>query len=311
MPLFEHPLLWVGFCTTVLGLLALDLGIFHRKAHVVGFREALTWSGVWVGLAATFAVAVWRFAGPTEALEFTAAYALEKALSVDNLFVILLTLQAFRVRPEAQHRVLFWGVLGALVMRALFIAAGAALLSRFSWLLGVFGVFLLYAAIRMLKGESQPPITESRSMRWLQRWLSVKNEPTGLRFFSVQNGKRFATPLFLALVAVELSDLVFALDSIPAVFAVSQKPFIVLSSNVFAILGLRSLFFLLSGLLQRFHLLRFGLAGILGFIGLKLLAMPFFHVPIGVSLAVVVAALGLSMGLSLVISPSPQRQPAS
>lgn len=304
---FEHPAWWVGFGIFVLAMLALDLGVFHRKAHAVSFREAIGWSVVWIALAGAFGALVWWVAGPETSLEFVTAYALEKALSVDNLFIILLTLDAFRVPEQARHRVLFWGVLGALAMRTVFIIIGAALLARFHWLLYVFGAFLVVAAVRLLFGGSEPSDgKESWLMARIRRVLPMRPSPEGVAFVVKEGGKLYATPLLLALIAVEVSDLVFALDSIPAVFAVTQKPFIVLSSNVFAVLGLRSLFFALAGLLHRFHLLKYGLAAVLAFIGLKLLLAGVIHVPVIISLLVVMLTLALTMAASLLW---PQRAP--
>ena len=299
---------WLSLAVVVAVLLAVDLGVFHRRAHVVGMREAAAWSVVWLLVATAFGVGVWWARGAEAGLAFATAYTLEKALSVDNLFVMLLTLQAFNVPKVAYHRVLFWGVLGALLLRGVFIAAGAALLAHFAWLLGVFGVLLVLAGLKLLVTKPEAEVREGRVIGWLRARLQVR-EGAGAEFWVVADGRRFVTPVLLALVAVELSDVVFALDSIPAVFAVSQDPFIVFSSNVLAVLGLRSLFFVIEGLLARFHLLRFGLAAVLVFIGGKLLAAPVVHVPVAVSLVVVLGLLAASMLASLAFAQAGRSTP--
>jgi tellurite resistance protein TerC len=296
------PLHWIGFLVFVLAMLALDLGVFHRNPHAVKVKEALTWSLVWVALAACFGVLVHFAFGHERALEFAAGYVIEKALSVDNLFVFVVLFGAFQVPQRSQHRVLFWGVLGALVMRAIFIAAGSALLLRFHWLIYLFGAFLVFTAIKLAreKGESeQASPLESKTYKALQRFIPTSPELDGERFFTRKNGKRLATPLFVVLVLVELTDVIFAVDSIPAVFAVTRDPFIVFTSNVFAILGLRSLYFVLADFVQRFHYLKPALAIVLGFVGVKMLLTGFFHIPTPVSLAVICATLGGAVWLSV------------
>ena len=296
------PAHWIGFLAFVLVMLALDLGVFHRHAHVVKVKEALTWSLVWVGFAACFGVLVYFGFGQERALEFAAGYVLEKALSVDNLFVFVVLFGAFQVPPRSQHRVLFWGVLGALLMRALFIVAGSALLLRFDWLIYLFGAFLLLTAIKLAREKSesqaQSPL-ESATYRALTRFLPTSQVPDGERFFTRKTGRWLATPLFIVLLLVELTDVIFAVDSIPAVFAVTQDPFIVFTSNVFALLGLRSLYFVLADFVQRFHYLKPALALVLGFVGVKMLLTGILHVPTLVSLAVICATLGGAVWLSL------------
>ncbi len=284
--------LWIGFTVFVLLMLALDLGVFHRKDHVVGAREALGWSAVWIALAGVFGLGIYHFFGADRALEFAAGYLIEKSLSVDNLFVFVLLFSAFAIPARYQHRVLFWGVLGALVMRGLFIAAGAALLQRFHWVLYVFGAILLLSAIKLWreKAEHDDP-RQGFAYRLFARVFPSTHELDGHNFWTRRNGRLLATPLFAVLVVVELTDVVFAVDSIPAIFAVTDDPFIVYTSNVFAILGLRSLYFLLAGMLERFYLLKPALAAILALVGTKLLISDFYKVPIGLSLAIIAALL--------------------
>jgi tellurite resistance protein TerC len=284
------------FIAFVLGMLALDLGVFHRNVHAVKVKEALTWSLVWIALAACFGGLVFYAFGSERALEFATGYVIEKALSVDNLFVFVVLFGAFRVPQAAQHRVLFWGVLGALVMRALFIAAGSALLARFSWLMYLFGAFLVFTAIKLWReksgGHAAESPMDSRIYKLFMRFVPTTSEPDGYRFFTRKNGRRLATPLFMVLVLVEVTDLIFAVDSIPAVFAVTRDPFIVFTSNVFAILGLRSLYFVLADFVQRFHYLKPALAIVLGFVGVKMLVVGVgIHVPIWLSLSVICGTL--------------------
>jgi len=280
--------LWVGFLAFVAAMLALDLGVFHRKAHVISLREAAVWSGVWIGLAAVFALGVFQFFGPQRGLEFTTGYLIEKALSVDNIFVMVVLFGAFGVPAHQQHRVLFWGILGALVMRAVFILAGTALITRFHWTLYVFGVFLVFTGVKMLlfRGEEGHP-ENNVLVRLARRILPVAPGGDMNHFFARVSGRSMVTPLFLALVAVEFTDLIFAVDSIPAVLAVSREPFIVFTSNIFAILGLRSLYFLLAGVVHRFRYLKMGLALVLVFVGVKMAVVDILEIPVGLSLAVV------------------------
>lgn len=295
------PALWVGFLVFVLVMLAVDLGIFHRKSHEVTLKEAAVWSMVWVSLAVVFNLGVYAWFGARTALEFTTGYLIEKALAVDNIFVFLVIFSAFAIPAAYQHRILFWGVLGALVMRAAFIVAGAALLQRFHWAMYLFGGILAVTGIKLLLQRNQHEVHPERSflVRALQRWLPVTHDMAGGKFTVVQGGRRFATPLLLALVAVEVSDVVFAVDSIPAIFAVTLDPFIVFTSNVFAILGLRSLYFLLAGVIPKFTYLKVGLSVVLIFVGAKMLLADFFKVPIGISLGAIVLILAVSVVASL------------
>jgi tellurite resistance protein TerC len=275
-------------------MLALDLGVFHRHAHAVKVKEALVWSLVWVGLAACFGGLVYFLFGHERALEFATGYVIEKALSVDNLFVFVVLFGAFKVPQAAQHRVLFWGVLGALVMRAMFIAAGSVLLTRFSWLIYLFGAFLVFTAVKLWRekadAQAESPL-ESKTYKLFMRVVPTTSKLDGHHFFTRENGRRLATPLFMVLLLVEVTDLIFAVDSIPAVFAVTRDPFIVFTSNVFAILGLRSLYFVLADFVQRFHYLKPALALVLGFVGVKMLAMGVVHIPIWLSLGVICGTL--------------------
>lgn len=295
---------WIAFNAFILGMLALDLGVFHRKAHVISPKEAGIWTGVWVSLALLFAGGLWAFAGGEVALTFLTGYVIEEALSVDNIFVIVLIFAYFRVPLKYQHRVLFWGIVGALVMRGAFIALGVLLISRFEWILYIFGALLVVTGARMaLKHEESFDAEESTVARLARRVLPLTKRVDGPHFFVHEGGRLLATPLFLVLVLVEATDLMFAVDSIPAIFSITRDPFLVYTSNIFAVLGLRSLYFLLAHVVQKFHLLRFGLAAILVFIGLKMLGERWVHVPIGVSLAVVAGVLAASVVGSLLFPP--------
>jgi tellurite resistance protein TerC len=296
--------LWVGFNVFVLAMLALDLGVFHRKAHVVGFREAVAWSAVWITLALLFNVGVYAWRGPQAGLEWLTGYLIEKSLSVDNIFVFLLIFSYFRVPQLYQHKVLFWGILGALLMRAVLIVLGAALIKNFHWVIYVFGAFLVVTAVKMaLQKETGVHPERNPLVRLLGRLMPVTREYHGDRFFVRQDGRTWATPLFTALLVVEFSDLVFAVDSIPAIFAVTSDPFIVYTSNVFAILGLRSLFFALAGFMGKFRYLKPGLAGVLGFVGVKMLLADVYKVPVALSLGIIALILGAAVAASLLFPP--------
>jgi tellurite resistance protein TerC len=309
------PALWVGFTIFVVALLALDLGVFHRRAHVVRYREALGWSLFWVSLALGFNLLVYRWFGSERALEFLTGYLIEKALSVDNIFVFLIIFSYFAVPAALQHRVLFWGILGALAMRAIFIVAGAALLQRFHWIIYVFGAFLLLTGVRLLRDRGAEIHPERNPVyRLFCRFVPSVNDYRGVRFTVVEGGRRYATPLLLVVAVVEATDVVFAVDSIPAIFAITTDPFIVYTSNIFAILGLRALYFLLAGAMSQFHLLKAALGLVLCFVGAKMLAADFFKVPILVSLGVVAALLGGAIAGSLLWplrgeAPPPVRGP--
>jgi tellurite resistance protein TerC len=294
------PLLWVTFNLFVLIALALDLGVFHRKAHKISIREAAFWSVVWIALALGFGYFVWHWHGAQRGLEFFTGYVIEKALSVDNLFVFLVIFRTFQVDERVQHRVLEWGILGALVMRGLMIAAGAVLISRFHWILPVFGVFLVYTGVHMIwKHGKQVHYERNPIFKFASSHLRVTKEYDGTNFFVRRGGQLFATPLLLVLLVIEISDVTFAVDSIPAIFGITRDPFIVYTSNVFAILGLRSLYFLLSDLLKYLRYLAYGLALVLIFIGVKMTVEPWFHISVHVSLAVVGGILLLATIISL------------
>ncbi|UFP92548.1 TerC family protein [Gloeobacter morelensis] len=293
--------IWIGFNAFVLAMLALDLGVFHRKSHAVSFKEALTWSGVWVALAMVFNVGLYYWMGPEPALEFFTGYLIEKSLSVDNIFVFVLIFSAFSVPAIYQHRVLFWGVLGALVMRGILIFVGAALLKEFHWIIYIFGAFLVFTGIKMAFPEKEEKdITQNPLLKWVRRLIPVTDNYVEDRFFIRRAGQWVATPLFLVLLLVETTDLIFAVDSIPAIFAVTTDPFIVYTSNVFAILGLRSLYFVLAGVVGKFHYLKLALSVILTFVGTKMLLIDIFKIPIAVSLLVIVSVLAVAVVASIV-----------
>ena len=299
------PLLWTAFTAFVLLMLALDLGVFHRTAHEIGHREALVWFLIWVALALSFNVLLYFQFGSQQALEFLTGYIIEKSLSIDNIFVFILVFRYFAVPLEAHHRVLFWGVLGALVMRAVFILIGAILIQRFHWVIYIFGIFLVYTGIKMLR-ETEVEIHPERNpvVRLFQRYVPLSNQFAGAKFWIRQEQRSYATPLLLVLVVVEATDLVFAVDSIPAIFAVTDDPFIVYTSNVFAILGLRSLYFLLAAAMKRFRYLSLGLGLVLSFVGVKMLLSGIYALPISLSLAVVAAILGTAVAASLLRRPN-------
>jgi tellurite resistance protein TerC len=298
----ERLILWITFNVFVLGMLALDLGVFHRKAHAVSIKEASVWSAVWIALALIFNLGIYFVWGQEKALEFLTGYVIEKSLSVDNLFVFLMIFQYFATPAEFQHRVLFWGIVGALVMRAIFIATGAALLQNFHWMIYVFGAFLIVTGIKMLlQGDEKLEPDKNPVVRLFQRCVPIVNEYQGQRFFVRKDGKIYATLLMLVLVVVETTDVIFAVDSIPAIFAITTDPFIVYTSNVFAILGLRALYFMLAGVMQMFVYLKVGLSFVLCFVGAKMLIVDFYKIPIGISLGVVAGILILSVAASLLL----------
>lgn len=293
---------WAGFMAFVLFMLALDLGVFHRKSHTVSMKEALTWTGVWTLLATLFGAWVWSSRGETAGLEFFTGYLIELSLSADNVFVFSIIFSYFAVPAAYQHKVLFWGVLSALVLRFIMIWCGAALVERFMWVLYVFGAFLIITGIKMLvQREAKHDPEASPIVRLFRRFIPTSNEYDGDRFTTRVDGRLMATPLLLVLVCVEISDVIFAVDSIPAIFAITRDPFIVFTSNVFAIMGLRSLYFVLSGAVEKFYLLRPGLGIILSFVGVKmLLAHTAWKIPTPAALGVVVLVLAAAIVGSLV-----------
>ena len=301
--------LWIGFNVFVLAMLALDLLVFHKEAHEVRPAEAAGWSVLWVALAVIFGIGVYMLRGPQVGLEYFTGYLIEKALSVDNIFVFVLIFGFFRVPARYQHRVLFWGILGALVMRGAMIAAGAYLIQHFHWVIYIFGAFLVFTGIRIAMQDEQELEPEANPViRLIRRLVPVSHAYHGQAFFvrtETGAGTRLvATPLFIVLALVETTDLIFAVDSIPAIFAITTDPFIVYSSNVFAILGLRALYFLLANVIHRLHYLKVGLSVVLVFVGLKMLAADFYKVPIGVSLGIIALVLAVSAAASWLWPPS-------
>lgn len=300
-------MLWTGFNIFVLAMLALDLGVFHRRSHEVSIREALIWTGVWITLAMAFNLFVYHYFDKEKAIEFFTGYLIEKSLSIDNIFVIILIFSYFNVPKLYQHKVLFWGILGALVMRAIFIFAGIELIHRFHWLIYIFGGFLIFTGIRMVTSGDTPLEPEKNPLvRIARKLFPVTDTFEGDRFFVVRQAKTWATPLFLVVVLIEGTDLIFAVDSIPAILAISEDPFIVYTSNVFAILGLRSLYFALAGIEKFFKYLKYGLAAILAFVGIKMVITDLYKIPVEISLIVIAFILAISMLASAVIR-SPER----
>jgi tellurite resistance protein TerC len=306
----ESVWLWIGFNLFVLAMLALDLGVFHRESHTVSTKEALTWSIVWITLSLAFNAVIYFFwdrmvpgssyTNQEAALAFLTGYLIEKSLSVDNIFVFILIFTFFGVPGKYQHRVLFWGILGALIMRGILIAIGAALLEEFHWIIYVFGAFLIFTGIRMvLKHDENVEPDKNPVVKFFRRFMPVTENFEEDKFFVRRAGQLMATPLFLILLVVESTDLIFAVDSIPAIFAVTQDPFIVYTSNVCAILGLRALYFLLAGVMDKFEYLKYGLAAVLIFVGIKMVIVDFYKIPVAVSLGVVAAILTISVLASL------------
>ncbi len=314
---------WGGFIAFVLVMLALDLGVFHRKAHAVRPKEALIWSLVWISLALAFSGGVLHFMGHEKALLFLTAYLVEKSLSVDNIFVFVIVFSSMRIQPHLQHRVLFWGILSALILRAVMIFAGIELLERFQWLMYVFGFFLVVTGIRLFaKSDEEEHPEEGWAFKTIRRFLPSTNQFHGQQFFAIENGRRVVTPLFMGLILLELTDVLFAVDSIPAVFAVTLDPFIVFTSNIFAILGLRAMYFLLANLVDKFAYLKVGLAAVLVFVGTKMLIHHWVPIPALISLGVIATILTMAVVYSLYdakkhtprkppgtsIDPEPERQ---
>jgi tellurite resistance protein TerC len=295
--------LWIGFNVFVLAMLAVDLFVFHREAHAVRTAEALVWSVIWIVLALLFGAGVYAFMGREAGLEYFAGYLIERALSIDNIFVFILIFSFFRVPARHQHRVLFWGILGALLMRGAMIAAGAYLIHQFHWVIYVFGGFLVFTGIRMGTHSEEVLDLESNPMiRLVRRLLPVSAGYRGEKFFVREHvagvSRIVVTPLFVVLALIETTDLIFAIDSIPAIFAITDEPFIIYSSNIFAILGLRAMYFLLADVMDRFHYLKVGLSVVLVFVGVKMLATDVYKIPVGLSLAVIVLVLGVAMAAS-------------
>lgn len=293
-------LLWLGFSIFLMIMLALDLGVFHKNSHVVEFKEAMIWSGVWIGLALLFNVGIFYYFGKVKGLEFMTGYLIEKSLSIDNVFIIALIFTYFNVPRQYQHRVLFWGVIGALIMRAVLIAVGATLIKEFAWIIYIFGAFLIFTGLKMYfqKNEGINP-DKNPVVRFFKRFIPMTDEYNKEKFFLIREGKRFATPLFVVLLLVETTDLIFAVDSIPAIFAITSDPFIVFTSNAFAILGLRSLYFALAGVIYKFYYLKAGLSVILVFVGIKMMLIDIYKIPIGVSLGFVALVILIAVLASI------------
>jgi tellurite resistance protein TerC len=292
---------WVAFNIFVLAMLALDLGVFHRKAHIVKVKEALIWSAVWIALALLFNLGIYVWRGPETALEFLTGYLIEKSLSVDNIFVFLLIFSSFRVPPVHHHKVLFYGILGALIMRAIFIATGITLIEKFHWIIYVFGVFLILTGIKMaLQKDKEIHPERNPVLRLFRRLMPVTDQYEGNKFFVKRNGRYLTTPLFVVLLVIETTDVIFATDSIPAILAITLDPFIVYTSNVFAILGLRALYFALAGIMEMFHYLHYGLSAVLIFVGIKMLISDIYKVPIHIALCGIASILLISVIASIV-----------
>lgn len=300
----RHSILtWVSFLLFVFFLFVLDLGVFHRKHHEIKVREALLLSAFWIALSLLFNVGVYFLHGKTRALEFLAGYVIEKSLSMDNIFVFLVIFKYFSVPAQYQHKVLFWGIIGALAMRAIFIAVGVTLIHKFHWVIYVFGVFLIFTGYKMLTQKEKEIHPEKNPLlKLFKKFMPVVNHYDEAKFFTKENGKRCATPLFVVLLVIETTDVIFAVDSIPAILAISRDPFIVYTSNVFAILGLRALYFALAGIMPLFHYLHYGLSAILIFVGAKMLITDIYKVPIGIALGVVAGILLLSILVSVLFS---------
>ena len=292
---------WTCFIGFVLVMLALDLGVFHRKSHEIKIKEALIWSAVWISLALAFNYGIYVFMGKEKAIEFLTGYVIEKSLSIDNLFVFIMLFTYFNVNTKYQHKVLFWGILGALVMRAIFIFAGVALINKFHWIIYVFGVLLVFTGIKMLfhKDEKIDP-DKNPLVRLFKKFFPVTDQEHGDKFFVKMKGRTFATPLFIVLLIVEFTDLIFAVDSIPAILAITNDTFIIFTSNVFAILGLRALYFALAGITKYFYYIKYGLSAILVFVGIKMTIVDFYKVPILYSLFTIASILLISIIVSLV-----------
>jgi tellurite resistance protein TerC len=300
--MFETLWPWVAFNLFVLALLALDLGVFNRKAHEVSVKEALWYSAFWISLALVFGVVVHFTRGNEDAANYITGYLIEKSLSVDNLFVLLLIFSYFQIPAKYQHRVLFWGIIGAIVLRMAFIVAGIALIKMFGWVIYLFGAFLVYSGVKMAfhDGAEQVDLEKNPVLRLFRKLMPVTSEFDEGKFFASKDGVKHATPLFVTLVLVETSDVIFATDSIPAIFAITLDPFIVYTSNIFAILGLRSLYFALSGIMGMFHYLNYGLSVVLASLGIKMLASGFFHIPVAYSLLFIAVTLTISVAASVI-----------
>ncbi len=304
----ENLILWLGFSAFVLLMLFLDLFVFHKKTHEVKIKEAILWSIVWISLALLFNYFVYLWFGQEKAMEFLTAYVIEKSLSVDNLFVFIMIFGFFNVKPEYQHKILFWGILGALILRIIFIIAGIQLIQNFHWIIYVFGAFLIYTGVKIpFEKDKELEPDKNPLVRLFKKFMPVTNEMHGDKFFIKVYSKRYATPLFITLIVIEFSDLIFAVDSIPAVLAISNDTFIVYTSNVFAILGLRALYFALAGIVKYFRYLKYGLAAILVFVGTKMCISGYYKFPVFWSLFIILGLLALSVIFSVIIPDKEQK----
>lgn len=290
---------WIAFNVFIVTMIILDLFVLHKRQKVVGIKQALIASAAWISMALIFNLGIYYFYGQEKALDFLASYLIEESLSIDNLFVFILIFNYFQTPKEYQHKVLFWGILGAIVMRAIFIFVGITLVNKFHWILYIFGIFLIYTAIKMIMPQEKQITSDNLIIKWLKKWIPVSQQYDKDKFFTQINNIWHATPLFIVLITVEMTDLIFAIDSIPAVMAITLDPFIVYTSNIFAILGLRSLYFALANVMSLFHYLRYGLAAILGFVGIKMLLGSLIEIPILISLGFIVCAVIFSVIASL------------
>ncbi|MCP4706631.1 MAG: TerC family protein [candidate division Zixibacteria bacterium] len=293
--------IWGGFNLLVLAMLALDLGIFHRKDHKITAKEGLIWSAIWIAVSLCFNVVIYFWLGEAKALQFFTGYLIEKSLSIDNIFVFLLIFTYFGVPDKYQYKVLFWGIIGALLMRGIFIGVGALLIAKFHWIIYVFGAFLVYTGIKMgVSGDSKVDPDKNPILKLVRRFIPLTKNYRNGHFFVKEGGKKFGTPLFVVLIVIETTDVVFAVDSIPAIFAITLDPFIVYSSNVFAILGLRALYFALAGLMDMFYYLKYGLSAILSFVGVKMLLSAFYKIPDMMALGIIAFLLAISIIISII-----------
>ncbi|MBI4395001.1 MAG: TerC family protein [Candidatus Omnitrophica bacterium] len=304
--MWHEIVVWSGFLIFIIAMLILDLGVFQRKAHTISVKESLWLTCFWIGLALLFNLGIYYFKGKQTALEFLTGYLIEKSLSIDNIFVFLLIFSYFHVPSQFQHKILFWGILGAIIFRGVFILVGLSLIHQFNWLIYFFGALLVWTGFKMfMEKERKIAPEKNRVVKLFRKVMPVAVEYEGSKFFTRKDKKWYATPLLIVLIVVESTDIIFAVDSIPAIFAITLDPFIVYTSNILAILGLRALYFTLAGLMQRFHLLSYGLSIILVFIGIKMLISGFFHLPIGVALGFIASALLISMVTSILWPPKP------
>lgn len=299
----HHTVGWIVFSCIIVFLLFLDLGVFNKKAHVISLKEAVITSGIWISIAFAFNIGIYIFNGEQQAIEFLTGYIVEKALSVDNIFAIIMIFNVFQIPAQFQHKILFWGIIGAIVMRGIMIFVGIALIEKFHWIFYIFGALLIYSAVKMaMKNEDEEVDFEQKwYIKLFKKFYPISNDRESGKFLVKENGKTHITPLLLTLIAVEFTDVIFAIDSIPAIFAITTDSFIVFTSNIFAILGLRSLYFALSGIIEIFHFLKYGLAFILGFVGVKMIIADFVKIPVLLSLIIIIGTLSVSVFMSMIL----------